>query len=379
MRLQDDIAELYRKELMNPVPVRFLKDPDMDPMDQKSREAYARLRLIDHPKVKLYRGLNQALSGYIAANSFDEGENSLKAQGREFISEYVDSLSEQESEKYEENSQIAFKVSNLDNVSVLNAEAVNSYRTVMGNSLLSECKENLGSFVGDGLIGFQAGEKNAADKAFEDMKKDEVWKNAEAVFEKARSLGMTIPPLADVQKSKLTGCDPSVLGQEICRGLDFIQNTLAHYGDTAASEFEAKKKELYYKVAAKTMLRFSNVTDEGETAAEYELCKFLSETVFELAGKQVLKEVSEKAYIGDLAAAGAGGIFGAVERKRAEVEVWQNKKIQVDMGVTHLAALCNDLHEISDIFAKAFVTGLTDEEAERVKTVGEKIDTLLSS
>ena len=379
MRLQDDIAELYRKELMNPVPVRFLKDPDMDPMDQKSREAYARLRLIDHPKVKLYRGLNQALSGYIAANSFDEGENSLKAQGREFISEYVDSLSEQESEKYEENSQIAFKVSNLDNVSVLNAEAVNSYRTVMGNSLLSECKENLRSFVGDGLIGFQAGEKNAADKAFEDMKKDEVWKNAEAVFEKARSLGMTIPPLADVQKSKLTGCDPSVLGQEICRGLDFIQNTLAHYGDTAASEFEAKKKELYYKVAAKTMLRFSNVTDEGETAAEYELCKFLSETVFELAGKQVLKEVSEKAYIGDLAAAGAGGIFGAVERKRAEVEVWQNKKIQVDMGVTHLAALCNDLHEISDIFAKAFVTGLTDEEAERVKTVGEKIDTLLSS
>ena len=378
-KLKADIADLFRNEVKNPVPLQFLKDENMDPMDLKSREAYTRLCLRDHPKMKLYRGLVNALSGYITANSMDEGDNSLKEQGKEFVSKYKESLPAQEREKSNENDSIALSISNLDGMSVLKETAVSSYRTVMENRERSECKENLKDFVSADLLDLQAGEKQAADQAFEDMKKDTVWKNAEAVFEKARALGMEIPALRDVQKSKLMSCDSSMLGREICAGLDFIQGSLSHYGNEAVSEYDAKKKEIYYKVAAKTLLRFANVSDEGAIAAEYELSKFLSETVFELAGKQVLKEVSEKAYIGDLATFGAGGIFRAVEEKRAEVEAWQNKKMQVDMGVTHLADLCNDLHEISDLFAKAFVSGLTNEEAERVKAVGTKIDTLLSS
>ncbi len=378
-RLKADIAELFRKEVRNPVPVRFLKDPNADPMEEKARKAYARLCLNDHPKVKLFRGLNHALSGYVLANMEDEGENNLYRQGSQFLDKYMESLPEGERQKRAENNEIAYAIANLEGTSALNETAVNSYRTALDNRERSESKENLKDFVSAELLDLQEGEKKAADKAFDEMKKDLVWSNAEAVFEKARSLGMAIPALSDAQKSKLRGCDASLLGNEVCNGLDFIKGALSHYGAQAVSEFDAKKNDIYYKVAARTLLRFANVSDDGDIAAEYELSKFLSETVFELAGKQDLKVVSEKAYIGDLAAFGAGGIFSAVERKRTEVASWQDKKNQVDMGVTSLAELCNNLHEISDIFAKAFTAGLTDEEAQRIRTLGTDIDTLLAS
>ena len=378
-KLKADIAELYRNEVRNPVPVRFLKDRNMDPMDTKSREAYARLCLRDHPKVKLYRGLNFALSKYIDSNSQGKGENSLKEQGNKFIKKYRDGLSEQEISQNMEDGKIAFAISRLEGMSVLNDEAVASYKSVMENKERSECKENLKEFVSSSLLDLEAGEKKAADKSFEEMKKDEVWGNAEAVFEKAGALGVSIPVLNDEQKSKLRECDPSLLGKEIRSGLEFIKDALSHYGDEAVSAYDTNKNDIYYKVAAKTMLRFCNITDDGDIAAQYELSRFLSETIFELAGKQALKEVSEKAYIGDLAAVGAGGIFDVVKEKRDKVEAWNDKKEQVDMGVTRLAELCNDLHELSDLFARAFVVGLTDEEAGRVKVIGEKIDTLLSS
>ena len=145
--LMNELASKYKVTVKEPVPKKYLKDPNGDPMDEKARKAYARLVMTSDPAFSTYKGINSVISAIMGGI---DKEKSLFAKDAENPGEYYqrrarerqDAMSEDDKAHINEISDIAKKISEVG-YQDLNAEEVSRFVNSVEKAERIKSRKNL--------------------------------------------------------------------------------------------------------------------------------------------------------------------------------------------------------------------------------------------
>lgn len=364
-RAEDVLKKKYDELVKNPVPIEYLKNPDDDPMDENLRKSFAHLMLNTDPAYKCLSVMDNI--NYLTLESskiFDVSADRIRAMSAE-------------DQQYMRNIGDISQAALTDKYTLLNPDAVKRFMDMVDAQNVAQAKKNLNDLAGPEYLGYRKGEEKTIDSRMKGFKDDMVVTEAVNILKKAREQGMDVTDLTPRQMEELKKAGLNGISEEIHNGMMMIERALAKHGDEARAAYETHKKELYVKLAASAINTLSRVSVSGELVAEFELHRFVTETVMGLCGKDWLKESSEKMHVSGLAD-GANGLSKLVDKKKSDVAEWKGKEDQVKLGTSMLGGLCRDLKELSMLHGKALTIGLIGVEATTLRNLAKGIDDIMA-
>lgn len=254
--------------------------------------------------------------------------------------------------------------------------------------------------VDEVLSGSRQEEARAATReAHEEKLKSQI----QTILSEARAQGVKVEELSKHQMDNLVKGNSNLIRNQVFESMQKIYQMMRSLNGGEAVDFNllAADKKLVSRISALTIARFSAVSPAGVMVAEHELGKCMTEAAFQYGKKQELLQDVEKSHVPLFATDGDQGLTGLVEKRlpehmewssnralvtldamftvrSAKTEDWRVDARNVKKGMDGLRELSNGLKELSELEHKAVSLGLEPEEADRLKLLGTRIQTLMT-
>lgn len=194
------------------------------------------------------------------------------------------------------------------------------------------------------------------------------------VLKEAKELNPGFSPikLSEHQLDNMVGGNISLLRDNLFFALRNIHKVMENLngGKQLETTILTRDNALIKKTAALVIARMATRTEKGGAAAEEALKKHIMDTAFLLRGKEALKKDVQDLYNGDLDN-GSEGIHLVLE-KRGLTKNREEKK-EADAFIL----FCDQTKELLRLEKKAVNEGITEEEADQMKSLGKRIDSRL--
>lgn len=255
--------------------------------------------------------------------------------------------------------------------------------------------------VDEVLSGSRQEETRAATK---EAHEEKLRRQVQTILSEARAQGVKVEELSKHQMDNLVKGNSNLIRNQVFESMQKIFRMMCSLNGGESVDFNllAADKKLLSRISALTIARFSAVSPAGVMVAEHELGKCMTEAAFRYGKKQELLQDVEKSHVPLFATDGDQGLTGLVEKRlpehmewsagralvtldamfsnvsTARAEDWRVDARNVKKGMDGLRDLSNGLKELSELEQKAVTFGLEPEEADRLKLLGTRIQTLLT-
>lgn len=194
------------------------------------------------------------------------------------------------------------------------------------------------------LNGFDGGK--AKNKAERNVVRDKI----KAIVRQGKSLGVGGSSLSEHQMDNILNGNLDLLRDNIFESLrnmdDMIQNLR---GNAADNMNWLNDDQLITKIAALEIRRMVQGTEQKPLTAENRLGKLITDTAFELSGKQELKNSFESLYVGNISHDGDRGLLELVESKRKKINRQAYESGTARQEAEEMSLLCDRLQRIAMI------------------------------
>ena len=214
----------------------------------------------------------------------------------------------------------------------------------------------------------------------ENEEKREIRGQLEAILKAAKKNKARIPDLTETDFEKLSAGQYFRVQDRTLHCLSSIQNAInkLNGGKNMPYINLTDDHELINDLLAYNMAVQIAESEESKIAAENALSSYLTEAVFKHCGKRELGQAFKRSRIGSLIFESDTGLRELVIDNLGRKKNWSDNTDRVMKGMKSFQTVCRELTALTDLQKKAINKGLTEDDAELLKNIAKKIDTIVT-